>query len=115
MAVSSSIDIKEGIHLPLGLVLIIVVLSIVSGLLVATVVTVEMSYGAIVSNNGLGKSGCGKGGFGGFCLFFLPLSFLGIVRVGVIVAMDGGIVASILALGRRRSARGARAAGRGNG
>ena len=112
MAIGGCIDIKVGVHLASALVLIVVMLRVHSGLLVATSVTIELCSGGVVSGIGVGQSsssGGGSGSGGGFCLLLLPLGFARIIRVRVIVTMDGRVVASVLALRRGRNTRQARA------
>ena len=95
MAIGSSVNIEESVHLAFALVLIIMEFWINPGLLKAASEAVEVSCSGIVSCAGVGKAHSSSSRF-----LFLFFGFPSIVCIGIIVAMDSRIVAAILAFRR---------------
>jgi hypothetical protein len=112
VAVGSSVNIEEGIHLAMALMLIVMHLRTLTSLLLFAVEAVELRSCSVIiaREERVACSGdCGCGGL--LCILFLPLCLLGIVGVGVVAPVDLGVVAAPLALWWWSGTRRARAGG----
>lgn len=107
MAIRSSIDIEEGVHLTFALVLIVMHLRTHVRLLEFASEAVEVSCGSVVSAIGIWDTSRSRSRL--LCLLFLFCRLLRVVCIWVVATMNGWIVASPLAPGGRAGAGRARA------